>query len=461
MKRKRFMPYLNVIFTLLLMVNLFTPIADAVTIQSNDDWITVGEAIELGTDGGDQKVKGYVVGYVLSKDNVTTDPSRFNGDTNVAIADSPDETDTDKMVYVQIPNRDKMREEFGLQSNPDNLGKEILASGTLGEYFKPHLGLLNVLEISFADDAGGTQPDPEPLEIIPIADAHAQGTGEVKVKGVVTAKLKNTIHIQDETGGIAVRPTTLDVQLGDEIVLQGNLQDFRTLLQVDGAVLLEKTGSPGVPEAIVLSAEELTKANQSKLARVQKVTIVDVNDGGTWANYGAVDENGVEFLVRDENNDLNLTVGTSYDAITGIVSHFDGDAQIIPRNNVDIIVDESVVQSVYARPDAGVVPSGTEVTLATNTQGARILYTLDDTDPSTNGIEYTKPIVLEESSTIRAIGVKDGLTPSGVSLFEYVVYDADAGIQIHDIQGEGHLSPMIGHLVSGVEGVVIYKYDIR
>lgn len=566
------MPYLNVIFTLLLMVNLFTPIADAVTIQSNDDWITVDEAIALDNDGSTQKVRGYIVGYVTGPGNVSRDNfeedynfalasnpgetdidrmvfiqlqgvaraefglksnpenldkeifatgslekyfshngvkgvtevefvpednndwisveealqigsdnstqtirgyivgeptgkntvlrDNFRNDHAVALADNPGELDVEKMIYVQLVNKNNFREDFGLKTNPENLDKEVFVTGSLQLYHQRD-GVKDLVDMWFADDAGGTQPDPEPLEIIPIADAHAQGTGEVKVKGVVTAKLKNTIHIQDETGGIAVRPTTLDVQLGDEIVLQGNLQDFRTLLQVDGAVLLEKTGSPGVPEAIVLSAEELTKANQSKLARVQKVTIVDVNDGGTWANYGAVDENGVEFLVRDENNDLNLTVGTSYDAITGIVSHFDGDAQIIPRNNVDIIVDESVVQSVYARPDAGVVPSGTEVTLATNTPGARILYTLDDTDPSTNGIEYTEPIVLEESSTIRAIGVKDGLTPSGVSLFEYVVYDADAGIQIHDIQGEGHLSPMIGHLVSGVEGVVTYKYDIR
>ena len=43
---------------------------------------------------------------------------------------------------------------------------------------------------------------------------------DATVKGIVTARLKNTIHIQDETAAIAVRPTSLDVQLGDEIIVK-------------------------------------------------------------------------------------------------------------------------------------------------------------------------------------------------------------------------------------------------
>src|SRR5699024_10572662 len=62
---------------------------------------------------------------------------------------------------------------------------------------------------------GGEAPEEpvDPSDPISIADARAQGTGDVTVTGVVTAKLKNTIHIQDETAAIAVRPTSLDVEL--------------------------------------------------------------------------------------------------------------------------------------------------------------------------------------------------------------------------------------------------------
>ena len=47
----------------------------------------------------------------------------------------------------------------------------------------------------------------EPAETISIADARAMKSGEtVTIKGIVVANLKNTISVQDETGGIAVRP---------------------------------------------------------------------------------------------------------------------------------------------------------------------------------------------------------------------------------------------------------------
>lgn len=38
--------------------------------------------------------------------------------------------------------------------------------------------------------------------------------------------------------------------------------------------------------------------------------------------------------------------------------------------------------------------------------------------------------------------------------------DAKNGIQIHDIQGKGHKSPMIGNKVNDIEGIVTYKYEI-
>ena len=72
----------------------------------------------------------------------------------------------------------------------------------------------------------------------------------VTIKGTVAAKLKNTISVQDETGGIAVRPTSLAVQIGDEVTLTGTLADYRGLLQLDGAEIVEVTDRNGAPEPI-------------------------------------------------------------------------------------------------------------------------------------------------------------------------------------------------------------------
>lgn len=441
---------MNIVFALLLLVHLLSPMTNAVTVPKEEDWISITEAIELNNDGSTQKVRGYIVGYVKSQGNVSRED--FTNDYNVALADNPGETDIEQMLFVQVTK--DFRSEFGLASNPDNLDKEIFATGNMEKYHN-HYGLKDPLAMAFVDE------EEQELDLLTIAEAREQETGPVKVQGIVTAKLKNTIHIQDETGGIAVRPTSLDVQLGEKIIIQGSLQDYRSLLQVDRAELIEKKETPGIPEPVILSGSELTFENQSKLATIESVTIVDVYDGGTWANYDAVDEEGTAFIVRDENNELPLTVGTTFNSITGIVSHFDGEPQIIPRSNIDIIVDDTVVQSIYATPEAGVVPKGTEVTLSTHTPGATIYYTTDDKDPLKEGIEYKDPIVLEENTTIRAVGVKDDLAPSDISTFDYVVYDDHKGIQIHDIQGEGHISPMKGHFVTDIEGIVTYKYNIR
>ncbi|WP_223254382.1 5'-nucleotidase C-terminal domain-containing protein [Bacillus sp. HNG] len=305
-----------------------------------------------------------------------------------------------------------------------------------------------------------SDPDPEQPTVISIAEARAQGTGSATVKGIVTATLKNTIHIQDETAAIAVRPTSLDVQLGDEITVSGSLQDYRGLLQLDSATLIEKTEDKGEPAPIELAGANVNEENESKLAVVKNVELVKVNEGSGWANYTAKAEDGTEFIVRDEKGTLLLSVGTTYDSITGIVQQFDQDYQIIPRGQADIIEDASKVQSVNASHPSGTIPTGTQVTLSTTTEGADIYYTTDGTEPIVeNGRKYSEPITIDQDLTIKAIAVKEGLTASEVKEFTYKVYELE-NINIHDIQGEAHESPLKGQTVENVEGIVTYTYKI-
>ncbi|HWL25754.1 MAG TPA: chitobiase/beta-hexosaminidase C-terminal domain-containing protein [Ureibacillus sp.] len=310
-----------------------------------------------------------------------------------------------------------------------------------------------------SDGTPGDPGDPETPQVITIADARLQATGKATVKGIVTAKLKNTIHIQDETAAIAVRPTSLDVELGDEIIVSGSLQDYRGLLQLDSAKVDDKTTAT-VPAPERLNGTDINEDNESKLVIVQNVAITDVNKGNGWANYTAKADDGTEFLVRDETDTLNLTFGTTYDSITGIVQQFDQDYQIIPRGQDDIVEDATKVQMVKASHPSGTIPAGTNVTLSTSTVGADIYYTTDGTDPTVEtGQLYVAPIAINETTTIKAIAVKDGLSNSVVSQYNYTVYKTE-DIQIHDIQGESHNSPFKGKVVNNVEGIVTYTYKI-
>lgn len=441
----------SIMLIFFMMLSLLTPIAEPVTQAAEaSDAISVQDAIAKNNDGSEATVEGYIVGYVISPENVTR--TDFREDHNVAIADKPEETDINNMLYVQLTS--SYRADFGLASNPDNLDKQITVTGDL-EAYHLHNGLKNPSAMSFSSDEPG-----EPLELLTIEEARDQGTGTAKTKGIVTAKLKNTIQIQDDTSAIAVRPTSLDVDLGDEITVTGNLQEYRGLLQLDGATLSEHGGNHDLPEPLLLTGSDLN-AHQSKLVAMGNITITNVYDGGDWANYTAEDPHGTEFLVRDEYNQLDLDVGATYDSITGIASQFDDDTQLIPRDNYDIIADDTVTQPVYATPQVGTVPAGTDITLDTRTDGAEIYYTLDGSDPAENGILYDGPIRINSDVTIKAIAQHEDLASSVVTAFSYTVYDADEGLRIHHIQGEGHESPMVGNRVEHIEGIVTYKYNIQ
>lgn len=51
-----------------------------------------------------------------------------------------------------------------------------------------------------------------------------------------------------------------------------------------------------------------------------------------------------------------------------------------------------------------------EVTLSCTTEGAKIYYTLDGSEPTVGSTEYTQSIVLNATTTVKAIAAKDGIT---------------------------------------------------
>lgn len=137
-----------------------------------ENYITVVQAIENNT--GTATVKGYIVAHTLAKNSYDFE-APFGNDYNLAIADSPTETDPAKILPVQLPSG--FRAEFGLATNPSNIGKAVLISGALEAYFTVP-GLKSPTEISFSDDSGGPvdppqQPKAIDLTIMHVNDTHA------------------------------------------------------------------------------------------------------------------------------------------------------------------------------------------------------------------------------------------------------------------------------------------------
>ncbi|MDT9722113.1 chitobiase/beta-hexosaminidase C-terminal domain-containing protein [Paenibacillus sp. ClWae2A] len=75
-----------------------------------------------------------------------------------------------------------------------------------------------------------------------------------------------------------------------------------------------------------------------------------------------------------------------------------------------------------ASPSGGIVTSGTTVTLTMGIGGATIYYTTDGTEPTiNNGTVYSSPIPVTNGMTIKAFGVKKGMTDSVVMTETYTI----------------------------------------
>ncbi len=110
-------------------------------------------------------------------------------------------------------------------------------------------------------------------------------------------------------------------------------------------------------------------------------------------------------------------------SVVGILSYFGSNWQVLLNDARGCIDFNGVMPPVFS-PAAGTVKAGTEVTISCATEGAEIHYTLDGTDPSasvTSSMVYTVPIVISETTTIKAFATKQGLDDSPVVTAKFVV----------------------------------------
>ena len=102
-------------------------------------------------------------------------------------------------------------------------------------------------------------------------------------------------------------------------------------------------------------------------------------------------------------------------------------------------------------PSAGGVPSGTTVTITCSTSGATIHYTTDGTTPDASSPTYSSPIAITAETTIKAIGVKEGMDNSNVGSAHYTVVLPKVATPT--------FTPAAGEVLSGTEVTIACATD--
>ena len=119
----------------------------------------------------------------------------------------------------------------------------------------------------------------------------------------------------------------------------------------------------------------------------------DTADYTTTFNYNTPQDGEINFIV-------NTTKNSIY--IKSIRITYDGPST--PRFSLD----------------SGTYSTAQDVELLCETEEANIYYTTDGASPTLNGIKYDSPIHIEETTTIKAVAIKDGV-PSAVAIATYII----------------------------------------
>ena len=101
----------------------------------------------------------------------------------------------------------------------------------------------------------------------------------------------------------------------------------------------------------------------------------------------------------------------------GDANHSDSEPDSV---TVTIGETETVATPAFS-PDAGTYTEAQSVTISCETTGATIYYTTDGSDPSASSTKYSSAIAVGETTTIKAIAVKDGMTDSSVASATYTI----------------------------------------
>lgn len=157
-----------------------------------------------GATGTGVWVKGYIVGSVTDK---SYDSAQFAASpasqSNLLIAASPDETNANKCVPVQLPIGN-VRNGLNLDANPGNYKAEVTVMGDLLAYFgKP--GVKNVTAYTITGGSSVTPPEPGEGATFKAATAITSGKSYI-----IVAEGKVALPVSGNYGYLKVADVTVD-----------------------------------------------------------------------------------------------------------------------------------------------------------------------------------------------------------------------------------------------------------
>jgi len=236
--------------------------------------------------------------------------------------------------------------------NAENYSGQI----TLNQGIPGEMLYLTVKAYSTNDSAlvRGSYIFPEKInsgEITPIADV--QGTGDespmlgqkVTVTGRVTANFDNTLYIQDipsERSGICIYNSLKTGKVGDSVLVRGIVAEYNTLTELSEIEYFYNYGDNKAVNPLTIDSRLLNEEYEGLLVTLENVIF---DDGGSTIpmnnrSYSFSDEYGRGTLFSEWSGRLpGKKLPQERTTITGVVSQYRGEYQLLARNMDDLSVD--------------------------------------------------------------------------------------------------------------------------
>lgn len=195
--------------------------------------------------------------------------------------------------------------------------------------------------------------------------------------------------------------------------------------------------------------------NQDVPLLATTISELELRNYGTAINLGILTYDGTVFedgtgatiaLYNQFNIDPNpissLVAGQQYNVRGVSIIYFPNGSnpiqQIAPRDADDFeeYIPGNVVATPTITPSSGTYFEAQTVTISCTTEGATIYYTLDGSTPTTGSNVYTSPIVISESTTVKAMAAKAGYDDSGIATASYVIMSDVVVLVNQDWEGD-------------------------
>lgn len=243
-----------------------------------------------------------------------------------------------------------------------------------------------------------------------IAEVRSQETGDVITSGIVTSCVGTTGYIQDATAAICVYGAELTV--GDHIKVSGKLSTYKGLLEITSPDITVNSHDNTIEPEVMTIAEINASTKQGWLVKIENANVISIDGQNTTIAQG---ENTIVVRgITSGSVEMNDVI-----TLTGNIGCFDV-AQIANPTNIIKSQTQKCATPIFS-PTAGTYTSAKSVEITCTTEGATIYYTTDGSIPTINSTEYTSAIVVNNTTTIKAIAVKDGLSNSDVAEATYTI----------------------------------------